>query len=188
MSKVNSNLLVAIVGMCGSGKSVVTSHLKQNGWQVIHFGGVTMQELEKRNLPKNEKNEKMVREELRHIHGPAAFAKLLLPQITEAMKIGPTVLDGLYSWSEYKLLKDAFSDRMSVIAVVATRILRYHRLTTRTVRPLTHEEASQRDFSEIENLEKGGPIAMADYFILNDKAEQDLVQSLEQIISLIRQK
>ena len=33
----------------------------------------------------------------------------------------------------------------------------------------TQQEVDERDWSEIENLEKGGPIAIADYFIHNDR-------------------
>ena len=44
---------------------------------------------------------------------------------------------------------------------------RYKRIGSRSERPLTQEETVTRDWAEIENLEKGGPIAMADYFIVN---------------------
>ena len=33
---------------------------------------------------------------------------------------------------------------------------------------LTPKQANERDHAEIENLEKGGPIAMADYTIVNE--------------------
>jgi dephospho-CoA kinase len=42
------------------------------------------------------------------------------------------------------------------------------------MRPLTPDEAKKRDYSEIENIEKGGPIAMADYTIINESDEQGL--------------
>ena len=50
-------------------------------------------------------------------------------------------------------------------------------MTTREVRPLTNEQAEARDIAEIENLEKGGPIAMADHFIMNAGSEADLKQA-----------
>ena len=58
MSKGN---VVAVVGMCGSGKSVATEVFTAAGWPKVYFGGITMEELERRGLPKNEKNEKAVR-------------------------------------------------------------------------------------------------------------------------------
>lgn len=162
------NKIYALVGMCGSGKSVICEHFQKKGWEFVYFGGVTMDELARRGWEKNEQNERTVREELRREHGPAAFAILLLPVIRQKLSHSSVVLDGLYSWSEYKVLKEAFGDQMEVIAVIADRKIRYARLTKRLVRPLTPQQAESRDWAEIEKLEKGGPIAMADYFVFNN--------------------
>ena len=35
------NKLIAVVGMSGSGKSVVTEHLEKNNWTKLYFGGIT---------------------------------------------------------------------------------------------------------------------------------------------------
>lgn len=174
--------IYALVGMCGSGKSVVCEYFQKLGWEFVYFGGVTMDELKRRGWEKNEQNERTVREELRAQHGPAAFAKLLLPVIEEKLKTSDVALDGLYSWSEYKLLKEAFGDRMEVIAVIADRKVRYSRLTKRVVRPLTPEQAESRDYAEIEKMEKGGPIAMADYFVFNNGDIEDTLKQVEGIV------
>lgn len=171
--------IAALVGMCGSGKSVVCDMFVKKGWSRIYFGGVTMDVLKERGLEKNEQNERAIREELRHIHGPAAFAKLLLPKIEAAAKNGNTILDGLYSWSEYKCLKEHFGDDITIVAIVADRSVRYERLTTREIRPLTNAEAESRDHAEIENLEKGGPISIADKFIFNNGSVEALTEQVE---------
>jgi dephospho-CoA kinase len=167
--------------MCGAGKSSVTGFLRERGWRVVHFGQVTMGILKERGLEKNEANERAIREELRRVHGPGAYALLLLPLIREALALGPTVLDGLYSWTEYKILMAEFP-AMKVIAVYTTRSLRYERLARRPVRPLTPAEAVARDIAEIENLEKGGPIALADYTIFNDGPEEELRAEMAEIV------
>jgi len=179
----NSNPLVTIVGMCGSGKSSVADALRRRGWQVIRFGEITMRELDSRGLPRNEANERAVREELREIHGSDAYAKLSLPKIKEALAAGPTAIDGLYSWAEYKFLRRDLENQMHVVAVFATRSIRYERLARRPVRPLSPDEAELRDFAEIENLGKGGPIAMADYVIPNDGPEEELLLSVDRLLS-----
>jgi dephospho-CoA kinase len=105
-----------------------------------------------------------------------AFAILNIPKIDEFLKKSDVVVDGLYSWTEYKILKEKYEDSMVVMAVFASPKLRYGRLESRVVendpnrrfRPLTEKEAKERDYSEIENIEKGGPIAMADFTIIND--------------------
>jgi len=177
------NKIVAIVGMCGSGKSVVTSVFNEMGEESVYFGGVTMDRLKELGLPRNEANERMVREGLRKEHGSAAFAKLLCPTIEEKVKHSNVALDGLYSWSEYKCLKDKFGDTLTVLAVVTNRNKRYERLAKREIRPLKPEEAKSRDYSEIENSEKGGPISIADIYLLNNASVDELRENTKKIIN-----
>ncbi|MBQ9544543.1 MAG: AAA family ATPase [Clostridia bacterium] len=176
------NRLFALVGMCGSGKSVLCEHFKNRGWDFVYFGGVTMNELKKRGLEKNEENERKIREELRATYGQAAFAILLIDEIEEKLEKGDVVIDGLYSWSEFKVLDEKFGDRLKLIAVIADKSVRYHRLTKREVRPLTPEQAKSRDRAEIENLEKGGPIAVADWFVDNNGSIEDTLAQTDAII------
>ena len=177
------NHLVAIVGMCGSGKSKVTEIFLKKGWNCIYLGGVTMSELEKNNLPLNEENERVVREQLRRELGPAAFAIKLENSIRDSVEKSNTVLDGLYSWQEYTKLKEIFGANLIVVAIVTNRFIRYNRLSNRKVRPLTAVDAEKRDYAEIEYLYKGGPIAIADYYIDNNSDEASLTN---QIVEFLR--
>jgi dephospho-CoA kinase len=93
------------------------------------------------------------------------------------------VVDGLYSWEEYNYLKQHYSADFIVVAVWASPQRRYGRLSRRTVRPLTPEQAAGRDRAEIENLNKGGPIAMADFTVLNETSMTDLKHQVERIIA-----
>jgi dephospho-CoA kinase len=52
----------------------------------------------------------------------------------------------------------------------------------REIRPLTLSEAISRDISEIENIEKGGPIAFADYMVINDGTIKELKTKLKGLI------
>jgi len=79
---------------------------------------------------------------------------------------------------------------MIVIAVYAPPQLRYERISKRISnkfdkklrnRPFTIKEAKARDYAEIENLEKGGPIAMADYTILNPEDLKFLMKQVKVI-------
>ncbi len=173
---------IVVVGMCGSGKSSVAAHLKRKGWPVVRFGHITMCELERRGLPISEANERLARQELRARHGMDAYAQMLLPTIRDHLSHGPVVLDGLYSWSEYKYLLANLRERLMVLAVTAPRALRYDRLAARPERPLSHEEALSRDIAEIETLEKGGPIAMADDTILNTGPLEELEAAVDALI------
>lgn len=176
------NKIIAIVGMCGSGKSVACDYLIQRGFEKVYFGGVTLDKLKEENLEINPENEKYIREKLRSELGMAAYAIILLPKIKELAKSHDVVLDGLYSWDELKTLKDEFGDALTVIAIIVDKNLRYERLRKRTNRPLNYEEAKKRDISEIENIAKAGPIAYADYYIDNNGTFDDFDQRLEEIL------
>ena len=175
------NKLYAIVGMCGSGKSIASDYLVSKGFNKVYFGGVTMDKLKEANLEVNPENEKMMREKLRNELGMGAFAIVLLPKIKECFNNGNTVLDGVYSYDEVKILKENFPE-LKIIAIVCDKDIRYDRLSIREVRPLTNEEASARDIAEVENIAKAPPIAMADYYILNNGTIEEYKTRLEEIL------
>lgn len=175
--------IIAIVGMCGSGKSVACDYFESIGYQKVYFGGVTMDKLKENGLEVTPENEKMMREKLRKDLGMGAYAMLLLPKIKELAKNNNVVLDGLYSWDELMILNKEFD--MTTIAIVADKMIRYERLSKRKVRPFTKEEAIKRDISEIENIAKSGPIAYADYYIFNNGTVLEFNERLEDILKNI---
>ena len=175
------NNLFAIVGMCGSGKSIASDYLVELGYNKVYCGGVTMKKLKEEGLEVNAENEKMMRERLRKDLGMGAFAIVLLPEIREYFEKGNTVLDGVYSYDEVKILKEEFPE-LKIIAVVCDKKIRYDRLLIREIRPLTNEEAEKRDISEVENIAKAPPIAMADYYILNNYSIEEYKQRIDEII------
>ena len=127
----------------------------------------------------------MMREKLREDLGMGAFAKILLPKIKELSATENVVLDGLYSWDEYKILDEEFGKQMSTIAIICDKKMRYNRLKVRETRPLTKKEANARDLSEIENIAKAPPIAYADYFIFNNGTLEEYKKRLEEILRQI---
>ena len=175
-------MIVALVGLCGAGKTEAAKYFENKNYERVYFGGITMEELKKSNLEINEKNERKIREELREKYGMGAYAVLSLPKIELALKEGINVLiDGLYSWTEYKLLRERFPE-MITIAIFANPDLRFKRLATREVRRLSVHEAMSRDIAEIENLEKAGPISKADYTIINNGTKEELLQKMKEIL------
>jgi len=179
------NKIIAIVGMCGSGKSIANDFFVKKGFKSIYFGGVTIDKLKEENLEINEKNEKMMRESLRKEYGMGAYAYLLLPKIEEYVKERNVILDGLYSWEEFKILKEKFKDKLIVLSIIVDKNVRYERLKIRNIRPLTNKEAESRDISEIENLQKGGPISFADYYVFNNGNLDEYYKNLEKVTNVI---
>ncbi len=178
--------VVSSVGMTGAGKSEVARLFEENGFIRIRFGDVTDEEIRKRGLELNEENERYIRELLRKEYGMSAYAILNLSRIDLARKQSDVVIDGLYSWEEYTFLKTHYGEDFYVVAVWASPKTRYARLTSRSNRRLTLEEAANRDRAEVENINKGGPIAMADFTIINESSLKELKKEVKRVISRLR--
>jgi dephospho-CoA kinase len=174
---------LALVGMPGAGKTLCARHLEMRGFFQFRFGSIVVDEVLRRGLVINPENERIVREEFRNNEGMAAIALRALPHLKSAFDSHTSIIiDGLYSFSEYKILSPELGASMVVVAIVSSRALRYQRLANREDRPLTAQEAETRDYQEIERLEKGGPIAIADYTLLNNGEPDALLKSLDALV------
>jgi dephospho-CoA kinase len=167
-------LTVAVVGLAGAGKSEVCELLvARHGFQRVYFGQVVLDELTALGLEPGAESERLVRERLRADEGMAVMAARSLPAIRRALADGRGVcIDGLYSTAEWELL--AREIELVSVAVHASRRLRKARLAARPVRPLTGAELDRRDLTEIRNLDKAPPIALADAHLVNDGTREDL--------------
>lgn len=175
-------LLIAFVGMPGSGKSEAAAFLKQKGFASVRFGQVAEDGVAAMGLPLTPENEQMFREKIREELGMAAFAIRSEEKIRDLLKEHSVVIiDGLYSWEEYVYLLKQFT-QLKIIYVFVSPEIRYERLGTRTVRPLTIDQAKARDFAEIEKLNKSGPIAMADYIVENNVTLEAFHKRLDELV------
>ncbi len=179
------NRLIAVVGMCGSGKSIACELLTQVGFQKVYFGGVIYDKMREAGIEITPESQKEFRENLRKQYGMGVVATLLLPKIKQLYQQGDVVLDGLYSWEEYKILKKEFPS-LVVISLVVDKKIRYQRIKDRLERPFTYSQTETRDISEIENSAKGGPIAFADYYLFNNGDLTAYQNRLQEIINSIK--
>ena len=189
MSEHDQNIkIIAFVGLPGSGKSEAVEYLTEKGHPKVYFGGVVLDAMTTAGIEHTPENEQPFREELRVREGKDFVAKRIIEELHRLIDAGQKriVADGLYTWTEYKLLKHEFPGELIVVAVVAPKHIRHHRLTIRPLRPLTIEEANDRDWAEIENLEKGGPIAIADHYIVNDGSLEELHEQIDDILSSVK--
>ncbi|MDO4978990.1 MAG: AAA family ATPase [Candidatus Saccharibacteria bacterium] len=181
--------ILAIVGMSGSGKSVVVDHLTEKGIPKVYFGGMIYKEMERRGIERTSdgESEKNFREMIRETEGKDWVVNQVLKETRDLIEAGQKriVLDGLYSWTEYKAVKKEFPESATVLAVVVPKALRHKRVAKRPERPFNAKEIQERDRSEVENLEKGGPIAMADYYVLNDGTVEDLYKQVDKVLAEI---
>ena len=191
MSEKRENVkIIAVVGMSGSGKSVAVNYLTSKGYPKVYFGGMIYKEMEKRGIERTPdgESEKKFREMIRETEGKDWVVRQVIDEVNDLIKAGQKriVLDGVYSWTEYKTLKHEFPGMLTFLAVVVPKKLRYKRVAVRPERPFNAEEIPERDRSEIENLEKGGPIAAADYYVLNDSSVEDMEKGIAKILEEIK--
>lgn len=188
MDKTPSRRIIALVGMPGSGKGTCTDYLGEHyAWPVVHFGNMIYEEVQRRGLD-NVRDESFVREDMRAQEGKAVLAKHAARKADEYFEQDHSVVvfDGLYSWTELQYLRELYGDALLIIATTAPRKTRYQRILARqdSHRKYTSEQQIiNREIAEIENLEKGGPIAFADYTIVNDGTTQDLLTNLDGILT-----
>ena len=181
--------ILAIVGMSGSGKSVVVDHLTDKGYPKVYFGGMIYKEMEKRGIERTEdgSSERDFREMIRETEGKDWVVRQVIEETKDLIAAGQKriILDGVYSWTEYKTLKKEFPGCLTFLAVVVDKKLRYERVGERPGRAFDAAAIRERDRSEIENLEKGGPIAAADYYVLNNGTIDDLKNRTNEILKEI---
>lgn len=179
--------IIAFVGLAGAGKSSAVEYVAEKGYPKIYFGGIIYRAMDDAGIEITPESQQVFREEIRKNEGKDFVVKRVIQQAHDLIESGQKriLLDGLYTWTEYRILKHEFPGELSVIAIVAPRRLRHRRLASRPERPFTAQEATERDWTEIENLEKGGPIAIADHYVINDgdldKLHQDIDSTLEEL-------
>lgn len=183
MTQHDHTKIIAFVGLSGSGKTTAVQHFTSKGHPKVYFGGIILDAMREAGIELNEDNERKFREEFREKYGKDVVVNRIVEQIKNLIADGQhrIIADGLYTWSEYKILKHAFPGELTVVATVTPKHLRYRRLTHRPIRPLTEEQARERDWAEIEHLEKGGPIAIADYYVINDGEPEEFYEKLDTI-------
>lgn len=176
--------IVGFVGMPGAGKTEAVNHVVEKGYPRIYFGGILYDEMRAENIPITPESQAVFRVEWRKREGKDVIVKRAIERINNLVEAGQNriVVDGIMSWDEFKIMKHEFPGELTVVAVIAPRHVRHQRLANRTERPFTKQESSDRDWAEIENLLKGGPIAMADFAVINDQNLDKLHESTDEIL------
>jgi len=160
-------LVIGLVGMPGSGKSLVVETAQQEGYAVVVMGDVIREETQKRRLELNPKNVGKVMLELRKTGGNSVIAEKCIPKILR-QKSSKIIIDGLRSPHEVDAFKAYFA-KFSLMAVHASPETRFNRLYRRRRSDDSTDWAvfHERDAREL-SVGLGDAIAMAEYLIINE--------------------
>lgn len=185
----STHQILAFVGMPGAGKSEAISYIEKKGIPFLRFGQITDEGVKAMGLPLISENERKVREQLREELGMAAYAIKSKPKLADLLKEHEVIaIDGLYSWEEYTYLKKDFPN-LILINIYAEPQVRYARLEKRPIRPVPAEKSRARDIAEIEKLNKGGPIAIADHLLENNGEHiEELYQKIDTLFERLHIK
>lgn len=164
--------LLGILGMPGSGKTLLSTLLGQAGLPVISLGRFVIDEVLRQGMEPSPQSEQEMRSALRKKNGPQVLAELAMAQVSTDVLDGLVVLDGVYSPHEDDFFRNYMESKYFTIAVLCDKSLRYARVANREHRPLTAVEAESRDRHELEILRKAEPIVLSDYFVTNNAGER----------------
>ena len=176
--------LIGIVGMPGSGKSIVRKVGMRKGYGVIVMGDVVRREVESRGLEPNITNLGKVMVELREKYGAGVVAKRCLEEI-EKIDNRVVLIDGIRSLEEVKVFRKLYPN-FKLIAVHSSPKTRFSRLRSRMRRddPEDWHEFAKRDEVEIK-VGIGGAIALADYMIVNEGSREELEVNADKVLEEI---
>lgn len=187
MPELQNVKIIAFVGLSGTGKSAATVYVTERGVAKVSFGDIIMNALNAAGLDPTPENERSVRERLRLDPSGDKVLEQVISEIQHLIDAGQhrIVIDGLGGWESYKRLKHEFPASVTVVALTAERHLRFRRLASREQNPLTEQVANERDYDAIETLNKGGIIAVADYYVSDNASMEQLHTRLDELLQQI---
>ncbi len=178
--------LIAFVGLAGTGKSAITKYLGELGVPKVSFADIIANKVKEAGLDFTLENERSVREKLRNDPAGDLVLAEVITQIHKLVEGGQhrIVVDGLGSWESYKRIRHEFPGSLTVVALTARRHIRHRRLTSGE-HPMTTQQIDTRDYDEIETLNKGGVIAIADYYLFDNGSLEQLHIQIDELFRQI---
>lgn len=170
---------LCVTGMPGCGKEEFLQIAAKAGHEVIRMGDLIRKEAARRGLPAGDDAVGGMADEERRKHGPDIWARRTLEHLREE----GIVIDGLRSLNELAVFREAFEDRLRVVAVFASPETRARRIVRRG-RPddvVTKEDLRVRDEREM-RWGLGNVIAMADFMIINEGSLDDFHAAASRVL------
>jgi dephospho-CoA kinase len=179
--------VIGLVGMPGSGKSLVVEAAMQVGYAVVVMGDIVRKETQKRGLKLTPKNVGQVMLELRELWGNGVIAEKCVSEI-ERVKSENVIVDGLRSLYEVDVFKATFT-KFTLIAIHASPETRFKRLYNRgrsddSTELKVFRERDQRELT----VGLGNVIAMAEYVIVNEGSREETNAKIEEVLSRVEEK
>lgn len=178
--------VIAITGMPGAGKTLVSRFAQLHGVPVLACGDVIREEAVRRGLQPTPSNMAEVMLTIRQREGPGVVAERLIPKI-ESSGSPVIIVDGVRSLEEVTVLQNHSS--VTIVGVHASPRTRYERLRARerSDDPKNWAEFQERDLREL-RVGIGDVISLADKMLINEFEEKDLEAVSESMLTEMMQE
>ncbi len=175
--------LILVVGMPGSGKTIVTKIAKKLNIKTYVMGDIVREEATRRGLAHTPENLNRVASELRRLYGEDIIARRVLERL---MEDNPHIalIDGVRSLVEVNAFKEVGD--VVIVAVHASPRTRFERIRRRQRPgdPETWEEFVARDLTEL-SFGIGSVIALADYMLVNEGDVSDFQEKVQKLLKAL---
>jgi len=178
--KRGERLLVGVVGMPGSGKSIVSDVAREMGFQVVVMGDAVRAEAQRRGLEPTGEAMRNLMLKLRAERGPTVVAELCFPLVDSAGEL--VLIEGIRSLHEVEAFRERYG-RLHLIAVHSSPRTRFKRLIARgrPDDPSDWEEFCKRDEVEL-SVGIGSAIALADHMLVNEGPVEELREEARELL------
>jgi len=183
----SQKLILGLVGMPGSGKSVVVSVAKERNYDVVVMGDVVRGEAKNRGLEPSPENLGKIMLELREKEGDTVIAKRCISKIERA-KETKVIVDGIRSLKEAEEFRKHFP-KFCLTAVHSSPETRFNRVyhRKRSDDPSNWKVFHERDMREL-SVGLGEALAMAEYLIINEERLDIVKERTRKILSKVEEK
>ncbi|MBI4634412.1 MAG: AAA family ATPase [Deltaproteobacteria bacterium] len=166
-----------IVGMPASGKNIARTYAESQKLPYHATGDLVRAELAKRGIKPDPESMARISDELRGPDGMGVTRLALAAALAESA--GAVFLEGMRSWPEIDLIRK--EAECVVVAFLSPRQVRRMRVISRGRSDDSPDAFDGRDLREIA-YGVGGPVAMADAYVLNTGSLDDSLHALDGIV------
>lgn len=182
-------MIIGITGTDGSGKGTAVEYLvEKRGFEHFSARALLIEEIEKRGLPVDRNQMRLMANELRATHGNDYVVKFYLERVGDASERN-IIIESIRALAEAETLKKAGA---ILLAVDADQKIRYERVQGRRSET---DKVSFEQFQEHEALEMNDPdphgmqkqkvIEMADYVIMNNGSFDEFTAQIDEVLGKI---
>ncbi len=169
--------IFVIVGMPASGKNIARTYAESRNLPYHATGDIVRAEVARRGVTPDPEGVARISDELRGPDGMGVTRLALAAALREDAEA--VFLEGMRSWPEIDLIRK--KAECEVVAFLAPRRLRKARVISRGRPDDSSDAFDGRDLREIA-YGAGGPVAMADAYVLNTSSLEDALSAMDGIV------